>query len=67
MTGMLERIAGGASPSRPGRRPTRRRLGRRWLAAAAVAVLVLVAAWLVGFSAVLGRADRDGHRRTPSE
>jgi cell division protein FtsQ len=54
MTGMLERIAGGASPSRPDRRPPHRWLAHRWLVAAAVAVLVLVAAWLVGFSGVLG-------------
>jgi cell division protein FtsQ len=53
MTGMLERIAGGAPPNRPGRRPARRWLAGRWLVGAGVAV-VLVAAWLVGFSGVLG-------------
>jgi len=49
MTGVAERIGVVAAAGRPSRWPA-----RRWPVLAAVAVLALVASWLVGFSSVLG-------------
>ncbi len=62
MTGLIERVAGRTDPAERGR-PGR----RRWPLLVAGAVLLLVLAWLVGFSGMLGArtVSISGEHRVP--